>query len=115
MDVLLGVDLVKDEEILVYGLGTLKLLASCPEVREQLTLSSQVMPLLLNVLSMCTQPAENVNVLIQVKSHFVLITLYLFFCFALKLFPLNNCLMSVLWDCVCVCVCVWCVVDRYSA
>ena len=67
VEALLQVDLEGEQETLIYGLGTLKLLASCPEVREQLTRSTQVMPLLINVLGMCTQPGKNTNVLIQVS------------------------------------------------
>jgi len=68
---LLLVDLKEDQEALVYGLGTLKLLASCPEVREQLTQTTQVMPLLINLLGMCNEQGENTNIFIQVGSYHV--------------------------------------------
>lgn len=67
MEALLLVDPEAEQETMVYGLGTLKLLASCPELREQLASSTQVMSLLLNTLKLCIQPGRNVNILIQVE------------------------------------------------
>lgn len=48
-------DPLSEQETMVYGLGTLKLLASCPDLREQLV-NTDVIVLMMNVLTLCTNP-----------------------------------------------------------
>ena len=53
MELLLAADPLVDPEAMVYGLGTIKLLAGNSSLREQLA-GTGVMPLLTNTLQKCT-------------------------------------------------------------
>ena len=73
VDLLLSADPLVDCETMVYGLGTVKLLASNSELREQLV-SAGVVGLVANTLLKCTEPSSQEeamksrirNILIQV-------------------------------------------------
>ena len=58
MSVLQQAEPLKEQETMVYGLGTLKLLASSPCLREQVA-SSGVMDLTVNTLRVCSQACDS--------------------------------------------------------
>ena len=65
VELLLSADPLVDCETMVYGLGTVKLLASHGELREQLV-SAGVMELVANTLLKCTEPTSQEKAM---KSH----------------------------------------------
>ena len=61
-------DPLSEQEIMVYGIGTLKLLSSCPNLREQLA-DCDVMVLMMNTLKVCCEAQSSVQLTVGEMTH----------------------------------------------